>query len=349
MQNTEFRHDSHGLPVTDTGRAASPTPQAAAFSPDDFRVTVVVPVYNVEAYMAECAESLFAQTYHDIEYVFCDDCTPDASMSVLRRVIARYPERASHVTIIHNEKNSGLGATRRHLVSHVRTPYFMIADSDDRLPLTAVETLVQVMKTCQTDIVDGAYAEYSRGQLSRPVLPSHSSRRRYMHSVLCQNLVQNRVWGRLYRRAVLDMVSQPFIPGIDYGEDLCFTARLMATATRSWTDDVVYHYRTDNMSSYTKNISRRSLMSYLRASAVIYAYYRERRQLSLALETGMLNVYRECRKTGVAFDEADAITGYVPRSFVTRMARRMLCGSQSVFALGNICYKILRALAARAI
>ena len=97
-------------------------------------VTVIVPVYGVEKYIVECAESLFAQTYSDIEYVFCDDCTPDRSMELLCEVIERYPERKEHVRIIRNEQNKGLGGTRRHLISHINTEAFLIVDSDDILP-----------------------------------------------------------------------------------------------------------------------------------------------------------------------------------------------------------------------
>ena len=53
-------------------------------------VTILVPVFCVEKYIAECAESLFSQTYSDIEYVFCDDSTPDRSIEVLCEVMERY-------------------------------------------------------------------------------------------------------------------------------------------------------------------------------------------------------------------------------------------------------------------
>ena len=89
-------------------------------------VTVIVPVYGVEKYIAECAESLFSQTYSDIEYVFCDDCTPDRSIELLREVVERYPERKEHVRIIRNEVNKGLGGTRRHLISHINSEAFVI-------------------------------------------------------------------------------------------------------------------------------------------------------------------------------------------------------------------------------
>ena len=53
-------------------------------------VTIIVPVYGVEKYIRECAVSLFSQTYDKIEYVFCDDCTPDRSIEILHEVMAEY-------------------------------------------------------------------------------------------------------------------------------------------------------------------------------------------------------------------------------------------------------------------
>ncbi len=136
-------------------------------------VTVIVPVYGVEKYIAECAESLFAQTYSDIEYVFCDDCTPDRSIELLREVMERYPERKEHVRIIRNEENKGLGGTRRHLISHINSEAFVIVDSDDVLPPDAVSILVNKMNETDTDIVDGAYAIYVDEKVGKVITHSH--------------------------------------------------------------------------------------------------------------------------------------------------------------------------------
>ena len=56
-------------------------------------VTILVPVYEVEDYIERCARSIFEQTYPNIEYIFCDDASPDRSMEVLERVMNDYPER----------------------------------------------------------------------------------------------------------------------------------------------------------------------------------------------------------------------------------------------------------------
>ena len=57
------------------------------------KVSVIVPVYNVERYIERCAMSLFKQTLNDVEYIFIDDCTPDDSMSVLQTEIEKFKSR----------------------------------------------------------------------------------------------------------------------------------------------------------------------------------------------------------------------------------------------------------------
>ena len=74
------------------------------------KVSVIVPVYNVENYMERCAVSLFEQTLDDIEYLFIDDCTPDHSIEILRATLERYPSRRERVRIISMASNSGLPA-----------------------------------------------------------------------------------------------------------------------------------------------------------------------------------------------------------------------------------------------
>ncbi|MBQ9058945.1 MAG: glycosyltransferase family 2 protein, partial [Atopobiaceae bacterium] len=63
--------------LKESGRALSSSPENAP------KVSVVVPVYGVEAYIGECIESLKGQTFADLEFIFVDDCTPDASMDAV--------------------------------------------------------------------------------------------------------------------------------------------------------------------------------------------------------------------------------------------------------------------------
>ncbi len=307
-------------------------------------VTVIVPVYGVEKYIVECAESLFAQTYSDIEYVFCDDCTPDRSMELLREVMERYPERREHVRIIRNEQNKGLGGTRRHLISHINSEAFLIVDSDDILPPDAVKILVNRMKETDTDIVDGAYAIYVDEKAGKIVTPTHDEPSKYLDKILCQNIILPRVWGRLYKTSVLDKVKDLFIEGIDFAEDICATSRLACVTSRSWTDEVVYYYRTDNINSYTRNITKRNILSYFRAMSVVLSFYHQRKgHLPMSLEIGVLNAYRQCERSQIPVSMADETIGYVPEHFSAQLLYWLFHRkSRFVLKLTDYLYRLIR-------
>ena len=304
-------------------------------------VTILIPIYGVEQYIADCAESLFAQTYPDIEYVFCDDSTPDGSVRVLEEAIQRHPERKDAVRIIRNERNSGIGTTRARLVSEVRTDCFTFVDSDDLLPREAVATLVRRMEETGTDIVDGAYREYSDGREGQIQLPSHCDRDAYLSRTLCQNMEKHNLWGRLYKTNVLQKLPDMFFTGIDCAEDYCVMARLLPLVTRSWTDEVVYLYRTDNQSSYTKSASERNVRSCLHANKEVLRFYHLRGHLPFSLEIGMLNGYRICRSNGFPLSLADEIMRYVPQHYRARLLYWLL-HNHTLYNIGDVLYRLLR-------
>ncbi len=305
-------------------------------------VTILVPVYGVEKFIAECAESLFSQSYEDIEYVFCDDCSPDRSIDKLYDVLQKYPNRKPFVRIVRQERNGGLGAARMRLVKEVSSPFFCIVDSDDVLPVRAVEMLVRRMAETNKDIVDGAYADYVDGRMLTKHCAFHGSERRYLRRILCQNIEPNRVWGRLYKREVLEKLPDMFFAGIDYSEDFCATSRLAALATRTWTDEVVYLYRRDNVASYTAVPSRRNNISYLDANNKVLQFYRRRGHLPMSLEIGLLNVYRQkALLATVNSEEIDAHLRYVPEHYRARLLYALLRGKHT-HALGDWFYRVFR-------
>ena len=94
-------------------------------------VSVIVLVYDVEQYIERCARGLFEQTLEDMEYIFVDDCTPDASMDILERVLDDYPARRGQVKVLHNETNRGQAYSRRRGVEAATGEYIIHCDSDD--------------------------------------------------------------------------------------------------------------------------------------------------------------------------------------------------------------------------
>lgn len=117
------------------------------------KVSVVVPIYKVEAFIERCARSLFEQTLDDIEYLFIDDASPDRSVEILLRILEEYPHRKEQVKIHHMEKNSGQAIVRQWGIQHSSGEYIIHCDSDDWVEKDAYESLYLYAISNKCDIV----------------------------------------------------------------------------------------------------------------------------------------------------------------------------------------------------
>lgn len=294
------------------------------------KVSVLVPVYGVEKYIERCAVSLFEQTYRDIEYIFVDDCTPDRSIGILRSVMQRYPERGSQVRIIRNDVNRGVGATRASAINAATGDCLLHADSDDYLPPRAVELLCREMNLSGADVVDGAWRRVTQTGVSEAVLPYQGDdKERYLSLMLCQNIVSNRMWGRLFKRSLYMDHGINLAPGIDYGEDYSIMTRLMFHARRAFINDTVYFYSDENAVSYTHTKSERHTRSYLKANRLVLDFFKandKAGRYAVPLQIGLLNALRNVRRDGFSTVEAGRILGYRPEGIVFRALAAMFRG-----------------------
>ncbi len=312
------------------------------------KVSVLVPVYGVEKYIAKCARALFSQTWQNMEYVFVDDCSPDRSIEVLRQSIAEYPHRESQVRIVRQPQNGGVGYARRRALEECTGEYLVFVDSDDDIPHDSIEKLVNAAIATGADIVDGAYREFTDYGVAggNAVLPSHLAKERYLKRMLLQNIVKNNLWARIYRRNVYTDHDITFMEGVDYGEDFSIMPRLMLNAKRAFIDDVVYFYRIDNAASYTHRRTPKQNQSLIMANAIVFRHFigndMERRYFS-HLNMGMVNIYRYARQNGLPQADIDNALGQPLSGFAPRLCR-WLFGSSVPFGVSDIIYRILRRL-----
>ncbi len=309
------------------------------------KISVLVPVYGVEKYIARCAESLFGQTYSDLEFVFVDDCTPDRSIAVLHEVMERWPQRAAQVRILRNDRNSGVGYVRQRLIDESTGDCLTFVDSDDYLPPRAIELLAEEMERSGADIVDGAWQSVTLQGVSE-VCPSYKvpDGGRYLALMLCQNIVPHRMWGRLFRRGVFVDNGIRLVPGIDLAEDYTVMTRLLFYASRSAIADPVYFYREDNAASYTHTASLRHLRSYLKACRVVLDFFTANDaagRYRVPLQLGMVNALRIVRRSGYGFALADELLGYRPQGFVFRLMSALFRG-RCPYRVAEVSYLLAR-------
>ena len=113
-----------------------------------YKVSIIIPVYNVQKHIGRCLESIFAQecSNAEIECILVDDCTPDDSMTIVDRMLRNYVGMIDF-EIIKHDVNKGLSASRNTGVNHAKGDYVFFLDSDDKLESGAISHLVVALNT----------------------------------------------------------------------------------------------------------------------------------------------------------------------------------------------------------
>lgn len=136
----------------------------------DILVSVIVPVYNVEEYLARCVDSILSQTYRNLEVILVDDGAKDSSGTICDS----YAQRDSRVKVVHKE-NGGLSSARNAGIDIARGEYLEFVDSDDWLEPDAVESMLHQAVVHQVELVLGGRWDVSArtGEKKLGLCPSH--------------------------------------------------------------------------------------------------------------------------------------------------------------------------------
>ncbi len=172
-------------------------------------ISVVIPIYGVEAYLEECLESVVNQTWRDLEILLVDDASPDGCGAICDR----YGSEDGRIRVIHKERNGGLAEARNTGMEHATGKYLFFADSDDWLAADTLERLYEGLMKYQADCAVGACVtvleredgkqEVRRGKGSRE--RCESAREAMEHVLLAGSSSCN----RLYKREMLEGLCFP--------------------------------------------------------------------------------------------------------------------------------------------
>lgn len=238
------------------------------------KVTIAVPVYGVERYIERCARSLFEQTCQDVEYLFLDDCTPDKSIEVLKRVMEDYPERKQHVRIIRHEKNRGLGAARNTAVENCQTEFIMHVDSDDYIDTNLVE---ECMKQQQRGNYDIVVFDMTKHLCNKTVIWRNAdfADADDLLKKMVAGHVKHTAHGKLIRTRLYIDNNIHVAEGINQAEDLMVAPKLAFYAKRvSQIHLPAYHYDMTNQSSCNNRFSRKKCEDQQRVFDDLFAFFK---------------------------------------------------------------------------
>ncbi|MFV2145934.1 bifunctional glycosyltransferase/CDP-glycerol:glycerophosphate glycerophosphotransferase [Isoptericola sp. G70] len=202
-------------------------------------VSVVVPMYNVEEYLAECLDSILAQTHKRLEVIIVDDGSPDRSIDIAKE----YASRDRRVRIVRQE-NAGLGAARNTGVEHAKGSMLCFVDSDDTVPPDAIEVMLRSLVQSGSDFAVGALVRDTVSGRHMPnwVKEVHATTRRRMTFADEPDVLKNVfAWTKLYRTEYFRRVVRAFPDGLY--EDQIPAARAYLHGRFDILKDVVCYWR----------------------------------------------------------------------------------------------------------
>ena len=168
----------------------------------DKLISIIVPVYNVEKYLAECLDSLQAQTYPYWEAICVNDGSTDSSWQILQE----YAAKDSRFVLI-NQKNSGVSAARNAALQKAQGDYIAFLDADDMLHCQFMEYMAAALEKTNSDM---AWCLKEKKHKNLMNIKSNSSSLQdggnlFLHYMKNQKpKLQIAVWGKLYKRKILD-------------------------------------------------------------------------------------------------------------------------------------------------
>ena len=180
------------------------------------KVSVIVPIYNVEGYIEKCLETLVNQTLDDIEIILVNDGSKDNSALIAKKYLEKYPEK-----IVYLEKeNGGLSDARNYGMPYAKGEYIAFLDSDDYVEKDMYEKMYEIAKKENSDMVEcDFYWEYP-DKKKEDIGKIYSGKDEMLEKIRVV------AWNKLIKREILEKTKIQFPKGYRY-EDVEFTYKLI--------------------------------------------------------------------------------------------------------------------------
>lgn len=221
------------------------------------KVSILVPIYNVEKYLEQCLDSLIHQTLSDIEIICINDGSTDSCTSILEK----YSQMDSRIKVI-NKGNSGYGDSMNKGLDNATGEYIGIVESDDFVDANMFEELYNLATKNDCEIVKSDWFQYwTDKNLNRKFgkIPRYKCNK-IISAKKDKSLLRftPSIWSAIYKREFLDRYDIRFLPtpGASY-QDTSFTFKVFMCASRVlFTSKAYLYYRQDNINSSVKSTGK---------------------------------------------------------------------------------------------
>lgn len=263
----------------------------------NMKVSVCIPVYNVENLIGRCLESVVNQSYNNLEIIVVNDCTPDNSM----QVVNQYAQKDNRIKIISHERNHGLMMARKTGYMAATGDYITFCDSDDALPLDSIRNLVDAAIMSNADIVSGNLEYIDANNTHKRICSvlRYGNKKIPVYKSLLYRELSHNLWSKLYKRTLLQGYEYITYDSFTNGEDACLFYQLVENAKKiEQINQTVYYYYQNLASSTNTYLSEKALRSIVMVNRLRIDICGKYKELEKNLKRYAYLQYKELENSG---------------------------------------------------
>lgn len=235
------------------------------------KVSVIVPVYNVEEYLPKCLESLVNQTLPEIEILVVNDGSPDNSQAIIDDYAARYPDKIRAFI----KENGGLSDARNYGLAHATGEYIAFVDSDDYVDIDMYELMYKKAAESDSDVVCCPYTDVYERRVGRNYFGGSMKHfgKSVAESPKILRYANSFAWNKIYRREFWNQHNFLFPVG-QWFEDSALIYNVMGAANRVECVNIpFYYYLKSREDSITNTVDER-LLDILKSVTSLVEFYK---------------------------------------------------------------------------
>ncbi len=266
------------------------------------KVSIIVPIYNVSAYLEKCLNSIINQTLEAIEIILVNDCSPDP---LDHEICANYAERDNRIVYIKHEDNLGLSEARNAGIELAKANYITFVDSDDFIKPDMLKIIYEEAITNNRDIVIFGFDsidEDNNNHISS--MPQAGD----IEGDLLKNFLENKnttnpsVWNKLWKKSLFIDNNIRFPQGV-YFEDVITTAQLLYFAKNVTFIDQSFYFYLSRKNSITLSFSKKHIDDIFLTYNLLIKFLTSINKLDFyreSLEGRIWEMFRYHQNTGLA-------------------------------------------------
>lgn len=243
----------------------------------EYKISIIIPVYNAADFVADAFESLRAQTlgFDALQILFVDDCSTDSSKDIL----TAWADEFSNVAVYSTPKNSGGAAGPRNVgLLYADAPYVMFLDNDDYYEPDACETLYCEAVQSDADLVSGYFRDvtFEKEHVNEktPACPLTGKHIFVLPQQLLAAQDANVIfWCKIYKNALITEHNLRFYEDTQMEDTVFFTSYLLHCKSMIYLDKLVYNFRA--RASVSRTLNAHYLTKHIRGYAYLYTLYHE--------------------------------------------------------------------------